>query len=229
LTDCALYGTPSLCSLIHRQNSGSLWTGDGTLAGTGYIATTLQNIGEQRTKGFDFAANYRVPMSALHLSNFGRVDFNFVGTLLTRFYTLPIAGAPGGYDCVGLYGPQCGTPNPAWRHKLRVTWSTPWKVDASVQWRYIGSNNLDPLGQAALGSNFGQYSYLDLAFTYKVTGNIELHGGVNNVLDIDPPLFITSNETGTANVGVGPGNGNTIPSVYDSMGRTIFLGLTGKF
>lgn len=229
LTDCIKYGTPALCNLIHRQNSGSLWTGDGTLGGTGYIATTLQNIGESRSKGFDFAANYRVPMSALHLSNFGRVDFNLVGTLLTNLYTLPITGVPGGYDCVGLYGPQCGTPNPAWRHKLRVTWSTPWKLDASVQWRYIGSVNLDGLGQAALGSNFGQYSYLDLAFTYKLTGNIELHGGVNNLLDIDPPLFITSVTTGTANVGVGPGNGNTIPSVYDSMGRTVFLGLTGKF
>jgi outer membrane receptor protein involved in Fe transport len=54
-----------------------------------------------------------------------------------------------------------------------------------------------------------------------VTKKISLTAGINNLLDKDPPL--------TSKYGTGAGNGNTFPSMYDAMGRKIFLNVTAKF
>jgi outer membrane receptor protein involved in Fe transport len=48
-----------------------------------------------------------------------------------------------------------------------------------------------------------------------------LRGGINNLLDRDPPLGgVTSAVFG---------NGNTFPVVYDALGRRVFINLTAKF
>ena len=64
-------------------------------------------------------------------------------------------------------------------------------------------------------------NYLDISASYNLTKNLSLSGGINNVLDRDPPV--------SSKVGSGFGNGNTYPQVYDAMGRRRFLGLTAKF
>ena len=63
----------------------------------------------------------------------GSLSFSLVGTYLMELTTEPIAGSAsiGDYDCAGLYGSDCGTPNPEWRHTARVTWNTPWNVGLS--------------------------------------------------------------------------------------------------
>ena len=49
----------------------------------------------------------------------------------------------GSYDCAGLFGLTCGVPLPKWRHRLRITWATPWDVDFSANWRYMSGVSLD--------------------------------------------------------------------------------------
>jgi iron complex outermembrane recepter protein len=56
---------------------------------------------------------------------------------------------------------------------------------------------------------------------YKVNKMFTLAGGINNLFDRDPPL--------TSKFGTGQGNGNTFPSMYDALGRKLFLNLTAKF
>jgi outer membrane receptor protein involved in Fe transport len=53
-----------------------------------------------------------------------------------------------------------------------------------------------------------------------------MHAGVNNVFDKDPPI-VDSNSFGISAPAFG--NGNTYPQVYDSLGRTIFIGITADF
>ncbi|MGZ7030173.1 MAG: hypothetical protein ACXVG9_12680, partial [Terriglobales bacterium] len=64
-------------------------------------------------------------------------------------------------------------------------------------------------------------SYLDLAANWSITKKVSLLVGINNLLDRDPPL--------TSKYGTGAGNGNTFPSMYDALGRKMFLNLTAKF
>ena len=78
------------------------------------------------------------------MESIGGIDLSFSGTLLDKLTTdpgIPALDAAGNivateFDCVGLYGAGfCGTPSPKWRHRLRVTWTTPLEgLSVSVNW-----------------------------------------------------------------------------------------------
>jgi iron complex outermembrane recepter protein len=145
-----------------------------------------------------------------------------------------------------------GGPIPKWRHMFRVTWTTPWdNLTVSVDWRHIsgvkpefssGQKLLDtgangnascpgtpypPVGGGCDAiDNIGAYDYMDLSLIWRVKNGVTLRAGMNNVFDRDPPVVDQSNLALSA-----PpiGNGNTFPSVYDALGRTMFIGLTADF
>jgi len=143
-----------------------------------------------------------------------------------------------------LFGTTCLTPTPKWKHKFRATWSTPWDVDISFDWRFLSAVKLDlnstnpnlNLECFAFGipgscgdgldGHIAPYSYFDLAGTWNVRPGVQLGIGVNNIFDKDPPVL----DTGNLGVSSPPGgNGNTFPQVYDSLGRVIFINATVKY
>lgn len=223
LNNCLTTGAASFCNLIHRDNIGSLWAKN-----TAFIEANNQNLATRKTTGLDLGANYGMKMAGM-----GTFGFSVLGTYLKSYKQV---NYPGGteYDCVGLYGSTCGTPLPEWRHKARVTWTSPWAVDVALTWRYMSkvlidktSSNpeLNPDGAKvvinSVDRELAAQNYLDLSASYNLTKNVSLSGGINNVLDRDPPI--------SSKVGSGFGNGNTYPQVYDAMGRRLFMGLTAKF
>ncbi|WP_229490754.1 TonB-dependent receptor domain-containing protein [Pseudoduganella namucuonensis] len=219
LSKCLATGDARFCSLIKRDRTGSLWLFDDAK-----ITGTQQNIGSTGTTGIDVGANYVQRIGA-----YGSVGFNFAGTYLRKLETEEIKGE-GVYDCVGYYGPnKCEQPNPKWRHKIRANWNTPWNVDLAVTWRHIDKVQLQNLSSNPLLSGasnpvdreLGQRDYMDLSASYNITKKISLSGGINNVFDRDPPL--------TSQLATGQGNGNTYPSVYDALGRRLFMTMTAKF
>ncbi len=198
----------------------------------GFVQDLATNAGALRTKGFDFEANYQVDLGDW-MGPYGTLAANFVGTKLDELQFTPIPGYLS-YDCAGLFGITCGTPTPEWRHKLRLTWTTPWDFDFSLNWRHLSGVDLDQNTDQALlagpsdkvDSHLDAFDYFDIAVNWSVREGISLHAGVNNVFDKDPPV-VDANVFG---VSAPPfGNGNTFPGVYDSLGRTIFVGLTIKY
>jgi outer membrane receptor protein involved in Fe transport len=227
------------CPLVHRNPVSQ------QLFGTGFVAATNVNTGFLQTKGLDFELNYTNDLASWGMPDTGSLSFNLVGTYLDTLTTQPLPGFPS-YDCSGLYGLVCGTPDPKWRHKLRVTWATPWDVDISLQWRFIGAttageDSTNPLvggGPTTIvcpnGKTVGgiqdcengwisSYSYFDLAGDWTIRQGVDLRAGVNNIFDIEPPVLTT------AVLPTGPGNGNTWSTVYDALGRTIFVSATIKY
>ncbi|MBQ5963433.1 TonB-dependent receptor [Massilia sp. ZL223] len=219
LNDCLETGNPAACSLIQRDSQGSLW-----METTARIIANNQNLGMRKTSGLDVAANFRQNLG----SGLGSLDFAMTGTWLKEFLQEDAPGK-GAYDCAGLFGPSCGTPLPEWRHKLRVTWSSPWRMDLALTWRFIdevklSSTSSDPQlkGNFETGdATFGRQNYLDLAASWQATKWLALRAGINNLLDKDPPVGAVTSSTF--------GNGNTFPQVYDALGRRVFLNLTAKF
>jgi iron complex outermembrane receptor protein len=241
---CAITGT-TYCSDLTRGPGGILF---GSVA---FVNSPTVNTGFLHEKGLDFEANYNADLENWGMGPNGSLSFNFIGTKTNNLITEPTspqllssAGFQTTYDCVGLFGPVCGTPTPEWRHRLRVTWTSPWDFDFSVAWRHLSgvaldlneNNNL--LNQECqaygvtgacgdkLDGNIPAFDYFDLAVGWNVREGISLHAGVNNVFDKDPPLVDTNN------LGVsGPpfGNANTFPQVYDSLGRVIFVNATIKY
>lgn len=227
LQGCLDTGDPTLCSQIVRTPAGAL---SGTsVAGGGYIRVNSVNTGAASVSGIDLQGNYRHP-----IGRWGALSASLNGSWLQHNIATPYVTSPS-YDCAGLFGNNClaGSVNPSWRHLLRVTWETPWKLQLSGQWRFIGRTGFDnnspqpPLQNSAAGfynpflTHIPNYSYLDLSAIWLVTKNIQLRLAVNNVFDKDPP-FLPLDASGRA------GNLNTFPT-YDILGRTILLAVGAAF
>jgi iron complex outermembrane recepter protein len=221
LQNCLATGDPTYCNLIERTSGGSL--SGSSLATLGGIVQTGINIGAAEVSGVDVQANYRWP-----LGNMGSLSFLFSGSYLLKSTTTPQPGAHT-YDCAGLYGPTCETVNPRWRHNLRMTWASPWNMEVSALWRFIGSvsldgNSSDPTLSTgtydAFDARMPNMSYLDLSASWKVVKNVELRAGINNLFDKDPPIV-------SSNV-VGSGAANSFPT-YDQLGRQLYAAFTARF
>jgi iron complex outermembrane receptor protein len=222
LQRCLDTGDPTFCTLIVRTSTGSI-SGSSVATG-GYIVQTNLNVGAVAVKGIDAQAAYKHPFPM----NLGSMSYVFAGSALLSATTIQYPGAPS-YDCVGLYGPSCQTVNPRWRHNLRATWETPWNVEFSALWRFIGPVTLDS-NTSQVGLTNGNYdtfdarmpgmNYLDLSASWRVIGNLQIRAGVNNVLDKDPPI-VASNVAAS-------GAANSYPT-YDQLGRQLYLAFTAKF
>jgi outer membrane receptor protein involved in Fe transport len=240
IDQCATTGSPGFCNLIHRGTNGILF---GTGPGAGFVTLINLNTGALQTKGMDFEANYTTDLSNWGLGDNGGLSFNFLGTWTKDYLVTPFPGAHT-YNCSGLFGLICGGgnpdgPTPEWRHKLRVTWTSPWDFDFSVDWRHLSSinfdaNTTDPTLSAPCGgpcndksdAHIDAFNYIDLAVNWTVHEGIQLHAGVNNLFDKDPPL-LDSNNLGVSSPPFG--NGNTYPQTYDALGRYVFVGATIKY
>ncbi|HEX4198435.1 MAG TPA: TonB-dependent receptor [Caulobacteraceae bacterium] len=243
------------CSFIHRDPTTNVIFGGSTIQNAGNLATMFgngsvsnfnTNTGYLHTTGIDFAADYRTRFSDWGMGEWGSLDFNYESTLTLKFDVEP-SKKIGHFDCVGFFGPQCsgavaggfdGGPIPAYRHKFRVTWGTPWdNLSLSLQWRYISAvrpefASKNPLlATGANGSvtptdpidNIPAFNYIDLSATWRVRDGVTFRAGVNNLIDVNPPVVDQSN---LALSSPPIGNGNTFPALYDSLGRTMFIGVT---
>jgi outer membrane receptor protein involved in Fe transport len=227
LVNKCLAGDQSSCSQVVRATNGTLF---GTSQATGgYVNGTGINVGAGTTEGIDLQANYDLPLEDWGFDRYGDLRVSLIGTYLLKTTTIPVPGDPE-YDCAGLFGPTCQTVNPEWRHTLRLIYTTPFDVQVSAAWRYIGTTTLDTISGeptiSAPGNTEGfnrelpERSYLDLSATWQLSDALTFRAGVNNVLDQDPPLV----RNGVASTGQ-PNSFQT----YDLLGRRLFVGLTASF
>jgi outer membrane receptor protein involved in Fe transport len=225
ITDCALTGSASLCGLIHRGPTGSLWLSPTS----NYVQTTDLNIGSVQTKGFDFALHYQLNAGAA-----GKFAFNLSDTYTMHFLTQPITGGAS-YDCAGYWGATCGAPLPHLRQVFTTNWATPLPgFDFTVKWRFIGPSKVDsssPNPQLAgpyylSTAQISGYNYIDLSANYSVNSVVDVRVGVNNLTDKDPPTVLDGNLSNCPNTTC---NDNTWTGTYDTLGRYLYAHVSMKF
>jgi outer membrane receptor protein involved in Fe transport len=219
---CLNTGDALYCSQVVRTSLGSL-TGASVATG-GYILQTATNIAEVTLDGVDVQLSYSLPLG----DRWGSLSFTLNGATVLESVTTPAPGA-GSYDCTGLFGTICAVITPEWRHNLRMSWASPWDVDFSLNWRFIGGTDLDT-NEADPDLNNGNFdefnahlpsiSYIDLSALWGFGAGSTVRVGVNNVLDKDPPLISTEVS--------GTGGPNSYPT-YDILGRQAFVGFTQRF
>ena len=220
LDACYNAGLQQACDLVQRNANGSLWSGDGV------VVDLNTNIGGLKTSGVDINAGYNIDLADFGAASFGTLGFSFTGTWLETLETDTGLGFENSvFDCAGKYGNTCAAngiaASPEWRHRATVSWGTPWDgVHLGATWRYVGEVELDSGVTTRLDSTLDAQHYLDLNGSWQLRDNVTLRGGVNNVLDNDPPLSYSVGTTG---------NNNTYPQVYDAMGRYAFISVTASF
>jgi iron complex outermembrane receptor protein len=224
INDCALTGDATLCSLIHRGPTGSLWFNI-----TNFVNAQNVNIGKISTKGMDIASRYHRDLGQL-----GKLDFSFAGTYTKDFITQPLPNG-GSFDCAGYYGTTCNAPLPHWRHVFNTTWGLPWLgIDVTARWRLIGPSKVDrsstnPQLQAPFyvwDAHIPGYNYIDLSASMPVTSAVDVRLGVNNIADKNPPLILSGSLSDCPN---NTCNDNTWVGTYETLGRYIYAHVSLKF
>ncbi len=183
------------------------------------------NIGKIQTKGVDVAVSYTFDADFGLFSKTSDFNISMNGTWLDDFDVTPVQDLPEQINhCAGAFGNNCGSPKPEWKSVTRATWITG-PVSLSLRHRLIGSVKDDkviipqrlgipgPSPEDINNPKFGAEHYLDLSFIYDVMEKLQFYGGINNLLDNDPPI-----------TGGSASQANTFPSVYDVLGTEFFLG-----
>jgi iron complex outermembrane recepter protein len=210
----------AFCAGIQRD------AGNGTLNGSGSkgVITQSSNLGAYHFKGVDLGATYRLPLKNLGAPNMGRVDFTLQASFLEKadFKSLPTVST---LEWAGHYGVDVGVPYPKTKFSQRTTWNV---GDFSVgyNWRYIGSTTVqaDKVGSfLPQNESIKAVSYVDLNGSWQVLKNLKLSLTVNNAFDKQPPNIGTGVTTGAYNFG------NTIPLLYDVIGRRYTMSATASF
>jgi iron complex outermembrane recepter protein len=202
----ATAGYPSVaCSAVHRGEDGQLAQVDGALL----------NIASMRARGVDSEIEYRMP-------SFAGGDIRL--RLITSYVMEKSFSADGitNIDRAGEVGMDQGG-IPEWRGTFGVDYNRE-RIGLRSQVRYVGEGKLDvTLTDEDIDRNdIPAQWYLDLSASYRWPlggASVELFGGVNNVLDNDPPIapidFIVARQTNTG--------------LYDIIGRYLYTGMRMRF
>ncbi len=168
-----------------------------------YMESPLTNVGTLSTRGVDTNVNYVFEAAGLNW------DINWDTTHLIEYieddveYTGKIDGNNGGFA--------------EWKSNLSVKagtddWKASWKV------RYIGGMTDDYyLESYGLSTEVGTVVYHDIAGEYYVNDNVSVSAGIDNLFDKTPPYLYSYNDM------------NTVPEVYDVLGRYLHAKVTMRF
>lgn len=209
ITTAAQLAADPFCSLLSRRPNGELLA---TVPLTNELLPGVDNV--LRTRGIDFAASYDFGLDFIGADN---------GTLsLSSNVTYLMDYKFNGTEFAGFASADFGT-LPHWKANTRVTYSDE-IFSLSLNWQYIGKSTdtfgdidfdrTDPDASARLKAQ----NYFDLNARVKATENFEFFGGVQNLLDKQPPL-VQAGFTAT----------NTDETLYDTLGRRFFIGAKMSF
>jgi outer membrane receptor protein involved in Fe transport len=199
------------CALLGRD------PGNGQLSS---ILQETQNLGAVKTRGVDLQFDWRLGLGSLGLSNAaGDLAFNSVLSRLITYRVQNESGQP-----FSDYTNTVGTPTggalgslPKWKATTTMTYSrNAWS--AGMRWRYIGAlRSLDTVSDpASTTPGTGAYHLVDLFGNWRINEQLSISGGINNLLNRDPPI-------------VDGVIGNTEASTYDVLGRAFYVAVRAKF
>ncbi len=188
---------------------------------------TSANVGTLKTSGIDIIADYSVPLdfSLLNAGGSSKITFNYAGTWLDKYRSIPITAIPEReFIFEGTFG------QPVYRHTARLN-----VMDGpgllSLRWRFNGATQDSRIqnvfnGTTRIGTDrallpaprIGAYSLFDLTASVSATDALTLSLGVNNLFDKKPPVL-----------GTAASQANTLPAFFDVLGRDFFVSASMRF
>ncbi|WP_349585459.1 TonB-dependent receptor [Alteromonas sp. NFXS44] len=168
-----------------------------------YMESPLTNVGTLKTRGVD--ANVTYNFDALGLN----WNVNWDTTRLLEYtednveYTGKIDGNNGGFaEWKSNFAIKAGTDD----------WKLRWKM------RYIGGMTDDYyLESYGLMTDVGTVVYHDVSGEYYINDQWSVSAGIDNLFDKTPPYLYSYNDM------------NTVPEVYDVLGRYLHARITARF
>lgn len=183
--------------------------------GANYVLTSVNdqliNVASTRINGWDIEARYATELLG------GKLDLQFVGTIYDKAKYTPLPGQTP-TDLLGFAG---GSTSDQGFIKFTGFLNVNYRIDQftiNYNNRYIGQARTSPFATGATRDVvIGDRSYSNLRLAWDATEKFQVYFGVNNLLDVKPPLF-PSGTSGTQALDV-------IPGYYDIFGRSYFTGV----
>ncbi len=203
-------GAEEFCSLIESAPDMTITR----------ITNKLLNLGTFNVEGLDFAANYRLSVGK------GSFGLNFLGNYLIKKEVAPQGAEP--VDVVGemRFNSNANFGAPRWKARLGASYDQgPWGLYGQVRSISAGKYNPNwgPEQLSPEDNSIGAQYYFDLSayYRFKISGlkNLELYGGVSNLLDRNPPVVPVDFISNLA----------TNPTHYDVIGRRFYMGIRLAF
>ena len=169
------------------------------------ITAPKLNVGRFDASGFD--AEFRATFTGERVGLPGEFKLGLVVTYLDTLETQLSADAPVDEN-QGEFG------QPQWRGNLRLAYYLN-DVTLSLNERYVSSATVDNsfTSEFRHPNHVAAHWYTNVQARYRLHDALELYGGVNNLLDQDPPRY--------------PGleDGDNLGSAYPNIGRYFYVGL----
>jgi prepilin-type processing-associated H-X9-DG protein len=206
VNDCYA-GLTQFCPLITRDSSGAI-----TVVNLGEV-----NIGHLRTSGENIEASYRIDLSGLAPS-LGTLGVRALTTHLDNYYLNNSIIAGGLNTAI-----NAGADFPRWKGSIEGIYQKG-AFTFGLVGRYIADNIMTNAYAGNLLSNYdvANVFYLDGSVAYKMPFGIELYAVSNNLFNRAPPADGALSSLAFLDVGTSAG-------LYDTIGRTVRIGIRGKF
>ncbi len=211
---CVDTGNAAFCDLVRRDAATGLIKG---------VDSRAINVGAIREQGVDVQVNYelRVPGLAHYMfknvDDQGAIDFSWNYEYLQYLNQISIPG-----NITEETG-DFGAPKNKWTFDALYRDE---KFQLNYQMRYVGEQRYSFYGD---GPNFANRFYSDLSARYQFTKKISAYVGCRNLFDRQPPQVDQNYQQTGAGVASGVTGTNTVPDVYDAIGRYIYLGVHVQF
>ncbi|HTY49614.1 MAG TPA: TonB-dependent receptor [Steroidobacteraceae bacterium] len=210
-TGAQLVANNPYCAYINREYAPA--AGDFYGAPRNYIAPYV-NQGGIQSRGIDLEVDWglRFGDTDLFRSVPGGVSVNIVGNYLDRYAVSPFQGA--------AYINYTGTiNNNSYRYRLLSTFGySIGSLTTGFRWQHLPGTAPDPSTPGTQGAA-NAYNEVDFFASYALTANIELRGGIDNLMNAWP-VWVGANASTTA---IGTTDAN-----YDTIGRRFYLGVKLK-
>lgn len=185
------------CTALNRQPSGE-----------SLPILPNANSGFLETGGIDILADYSFETEFMP----GTVSLSYAGLLLDK-WDFQASPASAVQTCDGQFGNFCDDPIPEYKHVASVGWADG-PFQAQLRWEHIGSTESDDGGADQIDA----FNYFNLNGAWDINDNLRISGGIDNLLDEQPPILGSNAE-----------QANTFPATYDVYGRTAYINAKIRF
>ena len=166
------------------------------------------NSGFLETSGFDVLATYDFEVDSVP----GAFSVSYAGLFLDT-WDFQASPASAVQTCDGQFGNFCDDPIPEYKHNATVAWANG-PFQAQLRWEYIGEVESDDGGLDEIDAT----SYFNLSGAWDINDNLRISGGIDNLLDEEPPILGSNAE-----------QANTFPGTYDVFGRVAYVNAKIRF
>ena len=184
------------------------------------IALYNLNLGVVKTSGIDVTADWTIKLDDAGVPGGGSLRVNASVNRLLHFKVQTLPGETAvDYRGTAGYSDQTSVKVlPKWKATGNLIYGNG-PASIGLQYRYIGSviDSSVVTASSTAGFEYKASSYFDLNLAVKASERMDFRLGVNNLTDKQPPIIVSFDQS------------NTLPTVYDVLGRSFYVGVTTRF